>query len=116
MKTLYIALTILFGVFAFKSEASVSSFQCGGYKMSVETITMSQPLIATISFHEGTWIEIPDNGNPNPMSTVFYNTQSSKLALVGVDAEERLVLQIYRDIDFFHAKFPLLSTYCKEVK
>lgn len=116
MKTFYIFLVIFFGVLTFKSEASERYFQCGGFKMTVETITMSQPLIAKIEPGEGIWIEVPDNTNPSPRTTVFYNTTSSKLAIVGINAQDKLVLQVYRDIDFYHAKFPLLSTYCKEIK
>lgn len=111
MKTFYIALTILFGVLSFKSEAKQVKFSCDGFEIVLEQWE-NRPLAASITFEAGTWVEVPESGDSN--TVYLFNITNSKLAVMGKSPQGHLFLQIYRDYDFYKAHQPQHSLRCLE--
>lgn len=113
MKTLYIALTIFFGVLTFKSEAKQVKFGCDGFDVTLDQFE-NRPIVASITFEPGTWVEVPESGDSNTIH--LFNIVNSKLAVMGMDHHGSLFLQIYRDYDFYKAHQPQHSLRCLERK
>lgn len=113
MKTLYIALTIFFGVLTFKSEAKQVKFGCDGFGVTLDQFE-NRPIVASITFEPGTWVEVPESGDSNTIH--LFNIVNSKLAVMGMDHHGSLFLQIYRDYDFYQAHQPQHSLRCLERK
>ena len=85
-------------------------FSCDGYEAVLQR-TGNQPITASIIPEGGIWTEVPPNGKSD--SIFLYNIVTSKLAVMGKNLDGTLFLQIYRDIDFYHAHQPQHSLRCR---
>lgn len=90
------------------------NYSCDGFSVTLQR-TGNQPITASIFPSEGTWIEIPDNDPSGDSVNLFmWNIEKSKVAVMGVNSQSGLYLQIYRDIDFYKAHQPEHSLRCKK--
>lgn len=88
-----------------------ATFECSG-----EKITMSQqatnPIIMEIERDKGTWMQIPDNGNPK-VNTTFYNLDSGKVAKIGKNYAGIYYLEFFKDVDYANAFKPERTLSCQ---
>ena len=72
------------------------------------------PLTMTVNTESGLWIEVPTD-EPSDL-LFFYNIVTSKVAVISaplIGGVQTMVLQTYRDVDFYRANKSQLSLRCK---
>lgn len=96
------------------SDLKTYHFDCDGISLDVSR-DGNAPLTATIYTERGLWVEVPAD---KPGDTVFfYNIATSKVAKFSVTligGVRVLVLQTYRDMDFYNANKSQMNLRCKK--
>lgn len=108
---IYTLALIVLAFFSFESEAKQVKFGCDGFDVTLDQFE-NRPIVASITFEAGTWVEVPESGDSN--TVYLFNIANSKLAIMGKSPQGHLFLQIYRDYDFYKAHQPQHSLRCLE--
>ena len=89
------------------------NFDCDGLPVVISR-DGNAPLTMTVNTESGLWIEVPTD-EPSDL-LFFYNIATSKVAVVSaplIGGVQTMVLQTYRDIDFYRAHKSQLNLRCK---
>lgn len=89
------------------------NFDCDGLPVVISR-DGNAPLTMTVNTESGLWIEVPTD-EPSDL-LFFYNIVTSKVAVVSaplIGGVQTMVLQTYRDIDFYRAHKSQLNLRCK---
>lgn len=89
------------------------TFDCDGLSVVISR-DGSAPLTMTVHTEAGLWVEVPTD-EPGDL-LFFYNIVTSKVAVVSVPligGVQTMVLQTYRDVDFYRAHKSQLNLRCK---
>lgn len=89
------------------------NFDCDGLPVVISR-DGNAPLIMTVNTESGLWIEVPTD-EPSEL-LFFYNIATSKVAVVSaplIGGVQTMVLQTYRDVDFYRAHKSQLNLRCK---
>lgn len=89
------------------------SFDCDGLSVVISR-DGNAPLTMTVRTEAGLWIEVPTD-EPSDL-LFFYNIATSKVAVVSaplIGGVQTMVLQTYRDVDFYRAHKSQLNLRCR---
>ena len=89
------------------------NFDCDGLPVVISR-DGNAPLTMTVNTESGLWIEVPTD-EPSEL-LFFYNIATSKVAVVSaplIGGVQTMVLQTYRDVDFYRAHKSQLNLRCK---
>ena len=89
------------------------NFDCDGLPVVISR-DGNAPLTMTVNTESGLWIEVPTD-EPSDL-LFFYNIATSKVAVVSaplIGGVQTMVLQTYRDVDFYRAHKSQLNLRCK---
>ena len=89
------------------------NFDCDGLPVVISR-DGNAPLTMTVNTESGLWIEVPTD-EPSELF-FFYNIATSKVAVVSaplIGGVQTMVLQTYRDVDFYRAHKSQLNLRCK---
>lgn len=89
------------------------NFDCDGLPIVISR-DGNAPLTMTVNTESGLWIEVPTD-EPSEL-LFFYNIATSKVAVVSaplIGGVQTMVLQTYRDVDFYRAHKSQLNLRCK---
>lgn len=89
------------------------NFDCDGLPVVISR-DGNAPLTMTVDTESGLWIEVPTD-EPGDL-LFFYNIATSKVAVISaplIGGVQTVVLQTYRDIDFYRAHKSQLNLRCK---
>lgn len=100
-------------VSANSSLSTRKTFDCDGLSVVIAR-DGSAPLTMTVRTEPGLWIEVPTD-EPGDL-LFFYNIATSKVAVIStplIGGVQTMVLQTYRDVDFYRAHKSQLNLRCK---